>query len=467
MHRVSKITNHPTHKGGYCFTMLIALGMILFSHTTSLFAVQIDHSKMRRDLDIAEEALKHILEYRAKNTQESPWFDADQIKSTYIENYGIVFVVKSSLREHIFENLHHSNNKESSDKSKPQDASNSDAKTEYKERLIDFIKTYGTTLGQLKDRDRISIISDTQQHGGMISIFKTIKMDTTDVMPVVSNKSDTITIETDHLETKKVKVNVIRSSKSEKGQGVRIRMVAPDSIAQIDTLSYEMIVPRHMKRPRSATFATRNILYVSVQKADLNAYQRQSISDTKLKEKIVFQTISPDTALIKKIDILSSIFDTSLGLNPNNPLETKNQTLGAYIPHQGALFFVSNNQYAFKHASQNKTHQTPTNLIETLIETLADYGATLHDVKPNEDILIHFQAAYPLHHVPHTVLQAYFSQETTFKGPIHKQVDYTKTTNNESPQSLTLRVQKEHLTDYAVGKINLEKLRDKITITEY
>jgi len=428
---------------------------------------------MRRDLDIAEEALKRILQYRDDNQKEPNWLDTDQIQSAYIDEYGVVFLIKSSLNRRNFEignnvKVIHKNDGTTNVTKKLPDSAIPFSKTLKQERLTDFLKTYGSTIGQLKGNDKIAIVLDIQTRGA--SITMNVKNFFSDKMNHSQKHDlDTLVTKTNKLHTKTVRVNVVRSQddKSDKVHGVKIRMVAPDSIAQIDTLSYQMIVSENMKHTPSATFAEREIIYTSVRKSDLEAYQKQSLTEKKLIERITFQPFSTDSTLIKKIDILSGIFNIALGLNLRSPLETQNQTLGAYIPNFGALFFIQNNQNAILHNPEETKSQNSLTLTDTLIETLADYGATLRDVKPNEEVIIHVHAEYPQYAIHSALSNSRRIETHILKEGIHATVDYTKSTPNQFPQNLILRVQKKHLNDYTTGKIDLQKLREKITITDY
>jgi len=441
---------------------------------TSSFAADINHSKMRRDLDIAEEALKRILQYRDDDQNEPNWLDTDQIQSAYINEYGVVFLIKSSLNRKYFENGHnvkviHKNDGTTNVTKRLPDSAIPFSKTLKQERLADFLKTYGPTIGQLKGNDKIAIVLDVQTRGASITV--NVKNFISDKMNHSQEHDlDTLVTKTNKLHTKTIKVNVVRSKddKYDNVHGVRIRMVTPDSIAQIDTLSYQMMISKDTTHPSSATFSEREIIQVSIQKKDLHSLENYHIMTPKVLQSILnLQTYTADSTLIKKMDILSGIFDTTLGLNLRSPLETQNQTLGAYIPNLGALFFIRNNQNAIMHNPEETTSRNSLTLTDTLIETLADYGATLRDIKPNEEVIIHVHAEYPQYAIHSAFPNSRRIKTHMIKEGIHATVDYTNTPPNEFPKNLLIRVQKKYLNDYATGKIDLPKLREKITITDY
>ena len=459
--------------------IIMLLSMFTLTQTTTPFATEIDHRKMRRDLDIAEEALKRIVQYHPPNVKSPTWLETNQIRSAYIKDYGIVFVANASTAGKIFQigdkvkiNVKRSDfeknknaqtddhvevrmNKVKNAASKHIKASDIPFSEEGKKsRLTEFLQTYASTIGQLKDSDHITVILDSQ-----IKVFHGTVLFSEKADPL-GNKTSSLLHKVEeyiHLKNDSTRAHTQTDTISFTNTDtltfntphVKLRIVPPDSIGTPD--------PMHFSIKNQKKANPRSILQASIRKSDLNKYQKGGLSNEKFSAKINFHTLTGDTTLIKKIDIFSGIIDKSLGPNQESPLNINNKTLGTYICNLGAFFFTTNNPETQLHINN------PFKVKDTLIETLADYGATLRDLKPNEEVIVHFHSEYPQY-----ASGGPFGGVRVIKTPSGtKTTRYDYTLPNEFPENLFLRVQKKHLINYTTGKINLEQLRDKIIVTDY
>lgn len=487
MHRVSQMLSHISDMKNYRSTLLILLGITILAQTSSLFAVSINHSKMRRDLDIAEEALKQILQYKDPNIKGKFSLETDQVRSAYIKDYGVLFIVNASssgarsfqIGDKIKVNIKRSESgnvtgayiKEAyiSDQNKLRIKKLKDGPIAHiqasdipfsedgkKSRLTEFLQTYASTIGQLKDSDNITVILDTQIKSFRVTNIFPKETDysgnkTSNLLhrigEFIQKSEDSTGV---HTQTDTISFTNKDTLVFDKPH-VRVRIVSPDSVGTPDPMHFS-IYNSHQK------VNARSVLQASVRKSDLNGYQKGSLSHEKFTAKINFQTVSGDTTVIKKVDIFSGIIDKSLGPNQDSPLDINNKALGTYIPSLGAIFSV------------HKTHNAngPESFKNTMIEILADYGTSLRDVQPNEEVIIHIHNEYP-HYAFRSVHRVILNDTPNYtaQGDIYEDLDATQVSPKKFPANLILRVKKKHLNDYTAGKIDLKKLREKITITDH
>ena len=81
------------------------------------------------------------------------------------------------------------------------------------------------------------------------------------------------------------------------------------------------------------------------------------------------------------------------------------RTLGIYQPDLGALFFVNNSVFRFRPLPLDDVKAN------NIVEAVADYGATLHQVQSDEHVIVEYRSPFSarsaLLKVPKSAIDAY------------------------------------------------------------
>ena len=432
---------------------------------TPTFADEFDHARMRRDLDIAEEALKRVLQYREKSDSEFSWNEADQVQGTYVDGYGVVFLVKTA--PHLIK-VDKIRVKKEGAKEETVSADTISLDQENKPRIVEFLRTYGPTIGQLQDTDRIAVVIENQSSKNKMNRATAFQFQIKDDRMVVDEEEvvpDVKRYTTRKNQRRDIEVHV-QKGMSDSAESVRVRFVNPDSSADVaDVMRIRADVMRMhtdmaLMRVHSDDKKERRLIsQAAVLKKDVEAFRRGDLNDAAFDGRVVYQTMSADTFVVKKIDIMAGILDTALG--KRDRFLAQDQTTGAYIPNLGAIFFVRlGNAMVWVEKGDKNNVDTVQN---TLIETVADYGPTLRDLNADDDVMV--QVSFDR---SNRMFQVALPAPPPGEEKHQPSVDFIKKLNDppDMPGHLTLRVQKKYLDDYASGKLSLDELKQKMMITK-
>ena len=405
----------------------------------------IDLKRMKRDLTIQESVLDRF-------------FDTEEGSTTgvYIKDYGIVLVArdmshdihvdmaKKAGRSHSIQvrivqpdSAVHLNTGNSY-KTK----SNEENRETRKQRITEFLSTYGNAIGQLKNDDRVTILLRPASHkiavrtGSPVVNYRVVDTDSTQTDSVRVEKriyrtpSSRHEIDIEHL------VNGVTGTLSEAlkhyNNAIRVRVQRGDDDNEADPDD--------------------NLFEATALKSDIDAYNRNRIDEQTFQNRITFQEHKPQLSRDKKIDIMADILSSALKQDSDLHLLDQPKSTGFYQKDVGAMFLLS--------------HHTPTvwnddeaeplaSLKTTIIETIADYGPTLRELSPNETVAVHanLNGNRDFQHIVKIARINNKNKTSTFTRP-------------ENPDRILFRVKKRDIDAYANKKIDLNTFRKTVEITE-
>lgn len=147
--------------------LLIGVLSFLLS-PTQVFAQNLDANRMNRDIKIMENILGELFKIQpaSSTTNEgvviNSYFSPNNtIKGTYLPGFGIIFKVAGSKPVQIMVNNKNSENSAYIFYYDSKDSSEEDREIDVAsvtERVTDFLKNYGSTIGQLKNDEKVMVI---------------------------------------------------------------------------------------------------------------------------------------------------------------------------------------------------------------------------------------------------------------------------------------------------------------------
>ncbi len=212
------------------FTSVLALALVLFGPSTAIYAQQntIDQDRMNRDLSITDDILGKIF---SENYNQSLPFGNQGVDASYLPGYGIIYHISGSSFM-IFRHLgmgrmsgtvstgsSKSNGKGNSTGSAVvvggrgkgrywfNNAENRLTRQQVIDRATEFLGNYGSTIGQLKPTDRITVIYDEGGSNFMPNIYLAIQnSDSTETKPlnlaISAKKADIIALNQNRISKK-------------------------------------------------------------------------------------------------------------------------------------------------------------------------------------------------------------------------------------------------------------------------
>ena len=179
--------------------ILITLLTIIFTGTCShLYAQNIDNNRMTRDINIMENVLEEMFKTDVRSSANRvratgfSYRGNNHIRGTYLPNYGIIFSIPGMQRSFI------SLNSEGEDEDGyayvfeySDSPGNKDEVT--KEAIVlrikEFLREYGSTIGQLQDDEKIMVIYNSTNQNNAFTVFSSsgsgLKR-VTDKLPTIS-----------------------------------------------------------------------------------------------------------------------------------------------------------------------------------------------------------------------------------------------------------------------------------------
>ena len=138
----------------------------------------------------------------------------------------------------------------------------------------------------------------------------------------------------------------------------------------------------------------------TVKKSAIDAFREGRIDSATFRQRIAFAEYKD----LRKIDIMAGILDQVFRHGSYPPWSRIQHTLGMYQPGVGALFFISD--------PMRIANPLPRATVKAkIVEAVADYGATLHQVQADEHVMVEYRsppsARSALLKVPKSAIDAY------------------------------------------------------------
>lgn len=195
-------------------SFLLLISLIV---TGSALAQQVDNNRMNRDIRIMENILGEVFKVKAITGRASvgnafyvstPFGGSGSIKGFYLPGYGVIFLIpgqRNSLPISIEVSRKSDDNSDSEDRSVAFYYSTDDAEQDRKvdaesvtRRMKEFLMDYASTIGQLKDNEKVMLVYGANKSPYSELSFYTLtgdrkKQDQEQPLPVVSayvKKSD-------------------------------------------------------------------------------------------------------------------------------------------------------------------------------------------------------------------------------------------------------------------------------------
>lgn len=165
----------------------------------------IDANRMNRDINIMENILREMFktrwEMRGTEIRIAPgdpfrFRSSGNIRGTYLPEYGVIFTIAGgSPRFVVMRNSDNENSFSYSFRYSDDDSSQREVNEEtVTNRIKEFLREYGSTIGQLQDDDRIMVIYNTAHQRREIAFFDTDsnenRVEGLPIISVVAQKSD-------------------------------------------------------------------------------------------------------------------------------------------------------------------------------------------------------------------------------------------------------------------------------------
>lgn len=138
----------------------------------------------------------------------------------------------------------------------------------------------------------------------------------------------------------------------------------------------------------------------TVKKSAIDAFREGRIDSATFRQHIAFAEYGD----LRKIDIMAGILDQAFRHDSYPPWSRIQRTLGMYQPDVGALFFISD--------PMRVVNPLPRATVKVnIVEAVADYGATLHQVQSDEHVIVEYRSPFSarsaLLKVPKSAIDAY------------------------------------------------------------
>lgn len=422
----------------YPFTGLqtILLGGLLATAN----AAEIDSERMQRDLRVMEGVLRDLHGAPAIGEHFVPPGGL-RARGLYIEGYGALFIAEGPLpgaepvKRIVQVEIDDQGQERVSTTTQGREGgakTTGDSHEETRIMLGEFMSSYAGSIGQLKDNERVTVLYQPS-HQYLFAGAVNVDVDVDFTMDLVREAKIEQAKAAGDLNATVADIDSLKIALPRAAQQ-RVHVV-------IDTLNNDgRRTPGHAFKVASphpvAALAYRpprqpSLLSASAKKGDIDAHRRGKIDDATFSKRIEFAQRERDDN--KKISIMSGIIDQVVG---DGSPQFESKTLGVYQPGLGALFSLSipthvRHFHARSGAAQQGEDPLITQLKKQLADAIADYGATLRDVKTKERVLI----------------------EVRLGG---------ESFGARKAQRLLMQVEKADIDAYSAGKITREKLRQKI-----
>ena len=398
-----------------------------FMATASL--ADIDPQRMQRDIRIMEGVLGNLHHDAPDPTDSSS-------RGLYLDGYGVLFLTEGSWSgqahpgiavawdEKGVKHLELKSGDPSADEK---------SLAESHDLLAEFLGNYAGIIGQLDPDDRITVCYQRRHASGLAGLTQRFtdgitlfSVDSTSfdltkqieaIIPMAMpfekfalTFGDSVSFfDIDEQVAAITRLRKQLEEAAEAGGEVKVMVeVVGDSlradVAEADKPSHGSIVARihsiggRIPHPSHAA-ATAPLITATAKKSAIDAFREGRIDSATFRQRIAFSERSAS----KKIDIMAGILDQVLGRN-HHPLIGSQRTLGMYQPALGALFLIRDSVF---HSSS-----PPLDAVKAdIVEAIADYGATLGQVQPDEHVIVEYRSPFStrsaLLKVPKSAIDAY------------------------------------------------------------
>ena len=147
----------------------------------------------------------------------------------------------------------------------------------------------------------------------------------------------------------------------------------------------------------------------TVKKFAIDAFREGRVDSATFRQRIAFAEYKD----LRKIDIMAGILDQVFRQDSYPPWSRIQRTLGMYQPDVGALFFLSD--------PMRVANPLPRATVKAnIVEAIADYGATLHQVQSDEHVIVEYRSPFStrsaLLKVPKSAIDAYARGDLDLDG---------------------------------------------------
>ncbi len=438
-----------------------------FMATASL--ADMDPRRMQRDIRIMEGVLGNLYLDAPDPTESSS-------RGLYLDGYGVLFLTEGSWPKQAHPGISVAWDKKgvkflelkSSDP-----ASYEKSLAEIHDLLAEFLGNYAGIIGQLDSDDRITVCHQRHPPIDLANVLEhritddftfsvetetdTVSFDFTKqieaIMPMAMDRVGAFDFEKlvltfgdsmSFFDTDKQVAAITRLRKhleelptegelEVKGIVVGVRDSLLADVAEADAPPPGSIVarihgltPRHRRTTADASLIT--TITATAKKSAIDAFRAGRIDSAAFRQRITFS----ERADSKKIDIMAGILDQVSG-QEHHPLIGGHLTLGMYQPELGVLFLISDSVFRFRPLSLDDVKAN-------IIEAVADYGATLSQVQPDEHIIVEYRTGRTTH-----LLQGHEPEIVKY----------------HPDQAYLLQIPKSTIDAYARGDLNLDAFSKK------
>ena len=387
---------------------------------TASFA-DINPQRMQRDIRIMEGVLGNLYHHDAPDPTSS------SARGLYLDGYGVLFLTEGSWPRQVHPSISVAWDEKGVKRLELKSggpAAYEKLLAESHDLLTEFLGNYAGIIGQLDPDDWITVCYQHPRPSGLISGLKNIadgftfgvdsvSFDLTKqieaIMPMaVPFEKFVLTFEdsVSFFDTDKqvAAITILRKRIEEAAAEGEVKAaveVVGDSlladVVEADTPSHGSIVPRvpgsiplHRRAAAAASLIT-----ATAKKSAIDAFREGLIDSATFRQRIAFSEHTDS----KKIDIMAGILD-QVPEHDHHPFGTQ-PTLGMYQPGLGALFFI-NESVSFSNPLSLD------NVKANIVEAVADYGATLSQVQPDEHVIVEYRPDRThLLQVPKAAIDAY------------------------------------------------------------
>ena len=371
-------------------TLYRAILVAGFMATASL--ADIDPQRMQRDIRIMEGVLSN----------ENLYYDvpagADfRARGLYLDGYGVLFVASGPAP-----------GVERWDKS----LSQGELLAAVRDLLAEFLGDYAGTIGQLDKDDRITVcyqprwpprpaVADTvsfdlPKQVEAIPELRGSRFDFKELVVAVAvpdslNAKFHFSIDDEQIATIAKAREYLQESLEKLVARGQIDKSLAEAVGEAD--SPVKVHVRYYNVHSAAIAAT-------VKKSAIDAFREGRIDSATFRQRIAFAEYRD----LRKIDIMAGILDQVFRHGSYPPWSRIQRTLGMYQPDVGALFFMSD--------PMRVANPLPRATVKAkIVEAVADYGATLHQVQADEHVMVEYRsppsARSALLKVPKSAIDAY------------------------------------------------------------
>ncbi len=342
------------------YLLLFAFAFML---NADAWAQSFDANRMNRDIKIMENILGEMFKsYNSSGkssttTLVAPGFLSDNVRGTYLPGFGVIFNVSTGSGLVVFSSSENQNQSGRSFYYSYQSSSSGNDEApkvneeNVKERIVEFLKDYASTIGQLKPDENVMVIygaNNSSQFSRLVyrTPSGTVRRDNKDALPVISG-----------------------------------------SVSKKDLDDYRA------GKINESSFKQRVNLASSKEKEYLDLKVMGNIFETALKEQGVETFRLSGNADYLMLDNFGAIFNLDVSYRTNNRFFGTARTIsgirvdGSYVTTQRSS--DSNDEELEKEQQEyrQKVQAAYSSLKSNLKEYLIDYGRTVSSVKSDQYIL--------------------------------------------------------------------------------